>query len=74
MMLNDGKPALSEINKMAKPPILDPEHENAGVEVIKEEDGDGEGAFGDYMIPNYKEKMAGVIAMLDKQSELRQLA
>ena len=34
---------------------------------------DGE-VFTDRMIPNYKEKMADVVAMLDKQNEIRQTA
>ena len=66
-MLNEGKPALELAKEMEKPPILDPNHENAGVEVIENEpEMDHE-----MMIPNYKEKMADVIAMLDKQNEIR---
>ena len=60
MMLNDGKPALELAKDMEKPPMLDPNHENAGVEIIQPE------IEHEMMIPNYKEKMADVIAMLDK--------
>jgi hypothetical protein len=68
LMLNDGKPALEHINK--PPPMLDPNHENAGVEVFddKEESKEMDHPM---MIPNYKEQMKDVIAMLDKQNELR---
>ena len=66
MMLNDGKPALELAKEMKPPPILDPTHENAGVEIIEPEVVEHE-----MMIPNYKEKMADVIAMLDKQNEIR---
>ena len=31
MMLNDGKPALEQFKDLQRPPILDPDHENAGV-------------------------------------------
>jgi hypothetical protein len=68
MMLNDGKPALEQFGEIEKPPVLDPEHENAGVIIIEEEKGE-EGISGglmEHMIPNYKEKMADVIAMLEK--------
>jgi len=40
---------------MKPPPMLDPSHENAGVEII--EDGEHE-----MMIPDYKDRMANVIA------------
>jgi len=53
---------------MKPPPMLDSQHDNAGVEVLK---GDDEHEM---MIPNYKEKMADVIAMLDKQKEIRKVA
>jgi len=43
--------------------MLDAEHENAGVVIIE----DDENEVNPLMIPNYKEQMAGVIAMLDKQ-------
>lgn len=65
LMLNDGKPALELTNK--PPPSLGvSNHENAGVEIIKEED-----AEHPMMLPNYKDRMADVIAMLDKQNDLR---
>jgi hypothetical protein len=75
LMLNDGKPALEIARKMDPPPVLDSTHENAGVIVLKDDggdDGEGEGLMGENMIPNYKEKMTDVIAMLDKQKEIRQ--
>ena len=68
LMLNDGKPALELASEMKPPPMLDANHDNAGVEVVKDEDLEDHGM----MIPNYKEKMADVIAMLDKQQDLRQ--
>jgi hypothetical protein len=55
LMLNDGKPAVELAKEMKPPPMLDPSHENAGVEIIEE-------AEHEMMIPNYKEKMADVIA------------
>ena len=61
MMLNDGKPALELAKEMKPPPMLDPSHENAGVEILEPEVVEHE-----MMIPNYKEKMQDVIAMLDK--------
>jgi hypothetical protein len=73
MMLNDGKPALELINSMPAPPMLDNQHENAGVQIIKEIPGE-EGSMGGHMIPNYKEQMADVVAMLDKQKEIRKAA
>ena len=48
---------------MKPPPMLDAGHDNAGVEVMKTDDLDEH----EMMIPNYKEKMKDVIAMLDKQ-------
>ena len=54
LMLNDGQPAI-ELAKEMKPPMLDPTHENAGVEVVKDE-------AHEMMIPDYKERMADVIA------------
>lgn len=68
MMLNDGKPALEQIKEMEPPPMLDADHDNAGVVVLKDDEAD---LMEDMMIPNYKEKMADVIAMLDKQNEIR---
>jgi hypothetical protein len=55
LMLNDGQPALEQVKKEH------PDHDNAGVEVIEEEP-EEENAH-PMMIPNYKEKMADVIAM-----------
>jgi hypothetical protein len=52
LMLNEGKPALEQIKAMGPPPILNSQHENAGVEVLKEED---DGVMNSNMIPNYKE-------------------
>jgi len=54
LMLNDGKPAI-ELAKEMKPPMLDATHENAGVEVVKDEDHE-------LMIPDYKERMTDIIA------------
>ena len=68
LALNDGKPALEQIEKLQPPPTLEQEHENANVEVLKAE---GEQEEHPMMIPNYKEKMADVIAMLDKQKDIR---
>lgn len=65
MMLNDGKPALELAKEMKPPPMLESTHENAGVEIIEAE------VEHEMMIPNYKEKMADVIAMLDAQKEIR---
>ena len=70
LMLNDGMPALEDIAKLQQPPMLDAEHENAGVVIIE----DDENEVNPLMIPNYKEQMAGVIAMLDKQQEIRKFA
>lgn len=67
LMLNDGKPALEHVNK--PPPMLDSNHENAGVEVLKADEEEEH----PMMIANYKDQMKDVIAMLDKQNELRKL-
>jgi hypothetical protein len=66
LMLNDGKPALELAKEMKPPPMLDHTHENAGVEILEPEAEEHE-----MMIPNYKEKMADVIAMLNKQNDIR---
>ena len=70
LALNDGKPALEGMQPLKAPPTLtnDQDHDNAGVEVLKVE---GEQEEHPMMIPNYKEKMADVIAMLDKQKDIR---
>jgi len=60
LMLNDGKPALEHVNK--PPPMLDSNHENAGVEVLKADEEEEH----PMMIANYKDQMKDVIAMLDK--------
>lgn len=72
LMLNDGKPALEQINQINRAQILNDNHENAGVEIIQGEPEDG--IMAQNMIPNYKEKMKEVIAMLDKQTEIRKAA
>lgn len=64
LMMNGGKPALELIDQ--PPPDLDkPVGENEGVVVIEDKPGDAPVDMPG-MIENYKEKMADVIAMLDK--------
>ena len=63
LMLNEGKPALEKVTIQEQIPVPKPEEEKAAEEFDHP-----------MMIPNYKEKMADVIAMLDKQNELRQNA
>ena len=41
LMLNEGKPALEQINQMNQPPMLDGNHENAGVMIIEGEPEEG---------------------------------
>jgi hypothetical protein len=68
LILNDGKPALELIDQV--PVDLDkPVGENEGIIVV--EDKPGEEGQMPGMIENYKEKMADVIAMLDRQEEIR---
>ena len=58
-MLNDGKPALQFVDPAPPKPK----------EEEKEEEGNNDGPVGFFeenMLPDYKERMADVIAMLDK--------
>ena len=70
LMLNGGVPALELIEGDPSGPVNEA-HDNQGVIVLDEvlkDTPDGEGlANHPGMLPNYKERMAGVIAMLDKQ-------
>lgn len=59
LMLNDGKPALEPVRRE----FLQPQKEEQPPEYDEDEG----------MIPNYKERMAHVIAMLDKQNEIRKV-
>lgn len=63
LMLNDGKPALEKVTIHEQIPVQKPEEKKAAEEFEHP-----------MMIPNYKEKMADVIAMLDKQNEIRKNA
>ena len=58
------------VDKSKKAPALNAGHDNKGVIVIEDKPGEAEG-FGSHpmMIEGYKERMADVIAMLDKQKE-----
>ena len=60
LMLNDGKPALEPVQRE----FGKPEKKDEVPEMMDDNE---------MMIPNYKERMAHVIAMLDKQNELRKI-
>ena len=59
-----------ELVDKSKEPALNAGHDNKGVIVIEDKPGESEGLGGHpMMIEGYKERMADVIAMLDKQKE-----
>lgn len=69
LMMNGGKPALELIKDQKLIDMDKPVHENEGVIVVDTKE--DKGFEHPMMIENYKEKMADVIAMLDKQEEIR---
>jgi len=64
LMMNGGKPALELIKDQKLIDMDKPVHENEGVIVVDTKE--DKGFEHPMMIENYKEKMADVIAMLDK--------
>lgn len=72
-MLNDGKPALQLVGAEQKNETS-AAAENAGVLVPKEEPGQDSMSQHPMMIENYKERMANVIQMLEKQEEFKKEA
>ena len=78
-MLNDGKPALqlaATTEKEATPVVEEASAaaENAGVVVLKDEQGPDGVVEHPMMIENYKERMTHVIQMLEKQEEFKKEA
>ena len=78
-MLNDGQPGLELVGakeKAAEKARQDfsAAQENQGVIVIKDEPGQDGLSQHPMMISNYKERMADVIQMLEKQQEFKQEA
>lgn len=78
-MLNDGEPALqlaATTEKKATPVVEEASAaaENAGVVVLKDEQGPDGVAEHPMMIENYKDRMAHVIQMLEKQEEFKKEA
>ena len=75
LMLNGGIPALEHVAAEKKRRANASGEDNTGVIVFSDENAPPE-SVGEHpmMIPNYKEKMAGVIALLEKQEEMRKQA
>jgi hypothetical protein len=71
LQMNNGKPALELIHDAKYVDLDKPAHENEGIIIVKDDPENKNEIDHPMMIDNYKEKMADVIAMLDKQEEIR---
>ena len=67
LALNENKPAMEQVKNVHKLPPTQKE-----LDAIEEAKNEDLGAF-ENMIPNYKERMADVIGMLDQQKEMRKV-